>query len=81
MFGGPIPTTAQNQYNKVPENLKNMSEQDKLVFSAFLPLKYYGGIVFTVLTKYSGEIVFTVLKYIFWCITNFTWVSHNKSME
>ena len=51
MFGGPIPTTAQNQYNKVPENLKNMSEQDKLVFSPFLPLKYYGGNVFTVLTN------------------------------
>ena len=31
MFGGPIPATAQNQYNKVSEDLKSMREQDKLV--------------------------------------------------
>ena len=33
MFGGPIPETDQNQYNKVSEDLKTMREQDNLVLS------------------------------------------------
>ena len=31
MFGGPIPATDQNQYNKVSGDVKSRQQQDKLV--------------------------------------------------